>query len=115
MVSVDITLWVRQGSDRWQPAGSRVVRVRPEELGPDAGRDLADDPQVTLAFRLIEALGLQEISPQVKQRALAIGAATQRALGQARTAAQGDLNSLALPVLERRIGPDRAAPAAGKP
>jgi hypothetical protein len=115
MVSVDITLWVRQGTDRWQPAGSRVVRVRPEQLGPDAGRELADDPQVTQAFRLIEALGLQEISPQVKQRALAIGAATQRALGQARTAAQSDLNSLALPVLDRRVGPDRAAPDGGKP
>jgi hypothetical protein len=99
-VSVEITLYVRQGSDRWQPAGTRVSRVRPEDLGPEAGKELADDPQVGMAFKLIEAAGLKELSPEIKKRSLAIGAATRTALGKARAQAESDLGSLAFPVLE---------------
>lgn len=97
-VSVEITLWVRHGPDRWAPAGSRSSRVQAEDLGPEAGKDLADDPQVALAFRLVESIGLGGIPPEVKRRSLNIGAATRKAMGQARTAAEADLAALALPV-----------------
>ena len=102
LVTVEVSLWVRQGSERWQPAGSRAARVRPDDLGPDAGKDLADDPQIAMAFRLVEALGLHELGPELKRRTLSVGAATQKALGQARAQAQADLTALALPVLEHR-------------
>ena len=111
-VSVEIALWVRQGPDRWTPAGSRSSRVRPEELGPDAGKDLADDPQVARAFQLVEALGLGQAAQDLKQRSLSIGAATRKALGLARTAANADLARLALPVLD---APREAKPADGDP
>jgi hypothetical protein len=107
-VSVEMTLWVRQGPERWAPAGSRSARVRPEDLGNEPGKDLANDPQVSAVFQIVESLGLGQVPPEVKRRSLGIGAATQKALGLARSAAQADLPALALPVLE-------PAPAAGRP
>ena len=98
-VEVEITLMVHAGSGRWQPAGSRRARVRPEDLGGAAGRELADDPQVASVFRLIEAIGLMELSPEIKQRSLAIGSATSKALGMARAECESDLSGLAFPVL----------------
>ena len=99
-VTVEIALWVRQKGDRWSVAGSRSARVRPDDLGPDAGKELADDPQVAQAFQVVEALGFGQAAQEVKQRSLSIGAATRKALGQARTAANADLARLALPVLD---------------
>ena len=110
-VMVEVTLWVRQGADRWHPAGARSARVRPDDLGADAGKELAQDPQVAMAFQVVEALGLGNLGADLKRRSLGIGAATQKALGQARAIAQADLVGLALPVLERRDGdPKPAAP-----
>jgi hypothetical protein len=98
-VAVEMCLWVRQGPDRWMPQGVRSARVRPDDLGPDAGKDLAGDPQVALAFRVVDATGLGVLTPEIKRRSLNLGAATQRALSKVRTAAEADLAGLALPVL----------------
>jgi len=101
-VTVEMTLWVRQKPDRWAPAGSRSARVQTDGLGPDAGKDLADDPRVASAFRAVEALGLGTVPVEWKQRSLAVGAATRKALARVRTAANADLSALALPVLDTR-------------
>jgi hypothetical protein len=99
-VTVETTLWVRGGGDRWMPFGSRTATVRPDELRPEAGRDIAEDPQVQGAFRMVEMLGLGSIPQEYKERSLRIGAATQKALDTARSAFNQDLDTLTLPVLE---------------
>jgi hypothetical protein len=101
-VTVETTLWVRAGGDRWVPSGSRSASVRPDDLAPEAGQHLAGDPQVQTAFSLVESLGLGTIPPEVKQRSLRIGAATEQALGSARTAISQDLDALTLPITEPR-------------
>jgi hypothetical protein len=99
-VQVETALLVRIGPDRWMPARSRSAIVRPDDLGPNAGDALADDPQVRAAIQLVESLGLGPVPPELKQRSLNIGAATQKALGLARSALQDDLSSLVFPVAE---------------
>ncbi len=94
------TLWVRAGAERWVPFVARSASVRPDELAQDAGRNLAGDPQVETAFSLVESLGLGNISPELKQRSLRMGAATDKALGAARAAISQDLNLLMLPVFD---------------
>ena len=79
-VTVETTFWVRATGGRWVAYGSRASTVRADDLKPDAGGDLAEDPQVKGAFGIVEALGLA-IPPELKQRSLRIGAATQKALG----------------------------------
>ncbi len=56
-VMVEITFWIRPGQ-RWIPYGSRSATVRPDDLDPDAGKQIAEDPQVQGAFRIVELLGL---------------------------------------------------------
>ena len=97
-VTVEITLWMRQGQERWVPAGSRSSRVRPDDLAIDAGKVLAADPQVSGAFQILDALGIGDAAPELKRRSLKMGAATQKALGEAREAAEADLANLVLPV-----------------
>ena len=82
------------------PFGSRAATVRPEELGADAAKGLEADPQIQGAFKVVESLGLGAIPADLKNRSLRIGAATEKALGMARSAFNEDLQSLALPVLE---------------
>ena len=106
-VTVETTLWVRAG-DRWMAFGSRAATVRPEDLGDQAGKDLEADPQVQGAFKIVEGLGLGAVPAELKTRSLRIGAATEKALGMARSAFNEDLQALALPVLEA----GSAAPAA---
>ncbi len=98
-VTVESTLWVRAG-ERWMPFGSRAATVRPEDLGAEAGKGLETDPQIQGAFKVVESLGLGAIPDELKTRSLRIGAATERALGMARSAFNDDLQALALPVLE---------------
>jgi len=105
-VTVESTLWIR-GGEQWFVFGSRNAAVRPDDLGQEAGKNLEADPQVQGAFRIAELLGLGAIPPDVKQRSLRIGAATEKALGMARSAFNQDLDALALPVLEP-IRDDRA-------
>ncbi len=97
-VTVEMTMWVRQGPDRWVIAGSRASRVQPDDLAADAGKDLAADPQVSGAFKIVDALGLGNISAELKRRSLKMGAATQKAIGEARAAVEADLAALILPV-----------------
>jgi hypothetical protein len=108
-VTVETALWVCAGQ-RWFLFGSRSASVRSDDLGQDAGKDLADDPQVQSVFQIAELLGLGAIPADVKNRSLRIGDATKKALETARAAFNQDLNDLALPVLEpvgevRRAGP----------
>jgi hypothetical protein len=117
-VTVESTLWVRDGQ-RWLIFGSRNATVRPDDLAQEAGKNLADDPQVKGAFQIAELLGLGAIPADVKDRSLRIGAATEKALGMARAAFNQDLDDLALPVLEpggeaRPPGP-QPAPIPKKP
>jgi len=99
-VTVESTLWICIGTKRWVPFGSRSATVRPADVRADAGQKLADDPQVKGVFGIVESLGLGAVPADLKQRSLRIGAATERALGTARTAFNQDLDALALPVLE---------------
>ena len=115
-VTVETTFWVRTKAGGWVAYGSRAATVRADDLKADAGGDLAADPQVKGAFSVVEALGFGSIPPELKQRSLRIGAATQKALGDARSAFNRDLNALMLPVLEPTPARDDAGkPAAGKP
>ena len=103
-VVVETSLWVRTGVDRWSPTIVRSSTVRPDDLPANASEGLADDPQVKAAFGVVESLGLGQIPPEYKQRSLKIGAATRKALGQARGALDLELNSIALS-LEARQAP----------
>ena len=111
-VKVEATLWVRSGAapNSWQPADSRPATVRPDELRPEAGEDLAADPQVQAAFRIVEGLGLGAVDPGLKDRSLKVGAASRRALHLAQAALDGDLQEWAIPIGE---GPKPAARRAG--
>jgi hypothetical protein len=111
-VTVESALWVREGQ-QWFVFGSRNATVRPDDLAQEAGKDLAQDPQIKGAFQVIELLGLGAVPADVKERSLRVGAATERALGMARSAFNQDLDDLALPVLESRLdnpGGGRKAP-----
>jgi hypothetical protein len=99
-VTVEMTLWVRTPNGVWSARGSRTARVRPQDLEHDAGKDLADDPQIATVFKVVEAIGLGSIDPELKRRSLNIGAATRLALAQARKAANEDLARFALRVQE---------------
>ena len=97
--TVSTTLWVAPGGNRaWVPALVRSASARPGDLPADAGANLADDPQIKAALGVVGALGLGDIVPELKQRGLNMGFATQKALGEARAALNRDLSSLALPL-----------------
>jgi hypothetical protein len=108
-VSVEATLWVRTSGERWVAFGSRSSTIRPDDLAAQAGQNLVADPQVKTAFSLVEALGLGAIPPEFKQRSLRVGAATEKALGIARSALNQDLEALTLPVFENRDAPPATA------
>ena len=111
-VTVESTLWVRDGQ-QWFVFGSRNATVRPDDLAQEAGKELAEDPQVKGAFQIAELLGLGAIPADVKERSLRIGAATKKALGMARAAFNQDLDDLALPVLEPNGEARRRSTSAG--
>ena len=108
-VTVESALWIRNG-DRWAPFGSRTAIVRPEDLGADAGKGLEADPQIQSAFKVVEGLGLGAIPAELKERSLRIGAATEKALGMARSAFNEDLQTFALPIQEQPRGAPENAP-----
>ena len=91
-VAVETALWVRSGPDRWAPALARSANARPGGLPVDG---LADDPQVRAAFGVVEALGFGAIPAEVRQQSLDLGAATRKALGQARGALDREIQPLA--------------------
>jgi hypothetical protein len=96
--TVEMTLWGRDPRSGWIPLGKRAVTVRASEINRDEMKTIEDDPQVQSAFKVLQSLGLGAISADLKQTSVNIGAAVQKALGQARVLAESDLNSLALPV-----------------
>ena len=106
--TVTTTLWVSPGGNRaWVPEIQRTSTVRPGDLPANAGAGLADDPQVKSALNIVATLGLGEIPPELKQRSLNMGFATQKALNDARGALTSALNDVALP-LEMPKAPDPA-------
>lgn len=97
--TVTSTLWVNPGGNRdWVPELTRSSTVRPGDLPAGAGANLAEDPQVKAALNVVSSLGLGDIPPELKQRSLNMGFATQKALGDARTAFNRELTNLALPL-----------------
>jgi hypothetical protein len=108
-VTVETALWVRIG-DKWAAFGSRTATVRPDELGAEAGKGLEADPQIQSAFKVVESLGLGAIPADLKERSLRIGAATEKALGMARSAFNDDLQAFALPIQEAATDAPEPAP-----
>jgi len=98
-VAVEIALWVR-GPRGWSVYGTRSHMIRPDQVDPAVGQNIAGDPQVQAAFNLVDRLVPGAVTPELRQRSLNIGAATTQALGAARSAFNRELESLALPVLE---------------
>ena len=108
-VTVESALWIRNG-DRWAQFGSRTATVRPEDVDAAAGKSLEADPQIQGAFKVVESLGLGAIPAELKTRSLRIGAATEKALGMARSAFNDDLQALALPIQEPGADAGDSAP-----
>lgn len=98
-VVVKASLWVR-GPRGWSVYGARSQTVRPDQVDPAAGQNLAGDPQVQAAFDLVNRFAPGAVTPELRQRSLGIGAATQQALGATRSAFNHELDSLVFPVLE---------------
>jgi hypothetical protein len=94
-VKVEVVLYARIKDDRWERAAVKSVRVRTDEIKPGEGANIAADPQVTSIFKAVEGLGLN-LPADLKEKSLKIGAATQKAIGSARTAIQTDLDALNL-------------------
>ena len=95
-VSVEVTLWVKLGPDRWVASGTRSGVMRTDALPANAGAELANDPQVKSIFQVVEGLGLGQVPEDLKRRSLNMGSATKQALGMARETADRDLQSLAI-------------------
>ncbi len=94
-VEVEVVLYARMNGDRWERAAARSVRVRSNEIQPGDGANIVEDPQIKSIFKTVEGLGLA-IPDDLKNKSMNIGAATQKALGKARTAIQPDLDTLNL-------------------
>jgi hypothetical protein len=110
-VTVESALWIRSG-DKWAQFGSRTATVRPDELAADADKGLEADPQIQSAFKVVESLGLGAVPADLKERSLRIGAATEKALGMARSAFNDDLQAFALPI--HQLAPAATEPAPKK-
>jgi len=96
--TVESTLFVRTGPDRWEPAIRRPATVRVDQIGDAQRQGIAADPQVQQVFKIFEGLGLGAAGGQLQQTGISVGAATRQALGQAQSALGTDLDSLALPI-----------------
>ncbi len=101
-VSVDVTLWLKLGPNRWVPSGTRSGVVRTDSLPGNAGANLAEDPQIKGIFQMVEGLGLGQLPEDLKKRSLNVGSATQQALGIAREAADRDLRALGIDIASPR-------------
>ncbi len=93
-VSVLATLYVRVGPNRWLPAARRQAVVTEAEIEAGEPQAIANDPQVVSVFEMVDALGLGNLDPGMKQRSLAVGAMTQQAIHEARSQLQGDLQTV---------------------
>lgn len=113
-VAVEAILLIRTGPGRWETGTRRRAEVRSADVPAQDGRRLAEDPQVQAAMRLLQGFGLGRSDPQAQQLGLAVGAATQLALNQARTALEADLNSVALRIDRRTPGPPESPDGAAR-
>ncbi len=104
-VTIETTLWVRPQGSSWLPARTWTTTGRSNDQAAGAGQALADDPQIKAAFGLIDAIGLGEVTPELKQRALGMGAATAQALGKARGDLDRVLSELAIPLRDLAAKP----------
>ncbi|GIW87938.1 MAG: hypothetical protein KatS3mg108_2262 [Isosphaeraceae bacterium] len=97
-VTVTAEMWVHlgPGPEGWRAAGQRSATVQTDQVAANAGAALEADPRVRSAFQVVENLGLGQITPEIKQRALSVGAATQQALSRVREQAHADLEALAV-------------------
>ena len=105
-VTVESTLYVR-GIGGWTRGASRSGSLRTGDVNPDAVQAVAEDPQVKSAFGLVDSLGFGQVSGEMKQKGLLVGATTKRALGLARSALARDIAEAALPLED----PSTKAPA----
>lgn len=94
--TVTRTLWVRGEDGRWSRAIVRSANARASDAR--GAEVLATDPQVKGILDVADALGLAGIDPSLKGRSLAMGAATQQALDQAREAFESALVGVRLEV-----------------
>ena len=94
-VVVESTLLIRTGVGRWEVGTRRQAEVRTADLPPEAGRPLGDDPQVRAVIELLQGFGLGRVDAEGQRLSLAVGAATQKALEEARSALEADLRSVA--------------------
>ncbi len=108
-VQVEAALWVRMNAQRWQLVITKSATVRPDDLPAGSGEELAEDPQIKAAFGIVEGLGLGQVPPELKRRSLGMGAATRKALGQAKAELDAEIKRFALPLV------DPAPPAGPKP
>lgn len=123
-VVVKVALWVR-GPRGWSVYGTRSQTVRPDQVDPAVGQNVADDPQVQAAFDLVNRFVPGAVTPETRRRSVGVGAATHQALGAARSDFNRELQSLALPVLEpppstfpdprENTFPEPPAPGVGTP
>ncbi len=97
-IEVRTTMYVRSPDGPWVPVLTKTGGGRPEDAPDQNAQDLAADPTVKQTFDLIESLGLGQIDPGLKNRALRVGVATRAALGQSRNAFNEELERIALPV-----------------
>jgi hypothetical protein len=95
-VTVESALFVRGPNGVWTCGPWRSGTLRSGDAAPGAAQALADDPQVKAAFQIVDSIGFGGVSEEMKQKSLAIGATTKRALGMVRAALSRDLESLAL-------------------
>ena len=98
-VTVESTLYVR-GPGGWTRGASRSGTLQTGDVGPGAVQEIAGDPQIQSAFGLVDSLGFGQVSGEMKQKGLLVGATTKRALGMSRSALARDLAEVALPIAE---------------
>jgi hypothetical protein len=106
---VEITFWARRADGHWVPYGARSSTVRTADLKEDEIKALATSGEVGMTLTLVKSFGFGgEVTREVKQAGLNMGAATRKALEQARSALQNDLANFALSI--EGAAPDEAKP-----
>ncbi|MDX2035469.1 MAG: hypothetical protein SFX72_02365 [Isosphaeraceae bacterium] len=94
-VRATCTLWLR-GRQGWFQGVRRVARTSSDDIPAGEGAQLEQDPRVASVFGMIDSIAPGAVAPEMKRKALAAGAATQRALSEARGRLERDLARLDL-------------------
>lgn len=96
-VTVVATLWVRESPGRWVPRLRRPARCRIAEVPDEDVAAVAAAPSVDRVLKLFELLGGGS-NAEGQRLGVRIGAATRRALGDATSALQREMEAIALPI-----------------